>query len=1108
MHSLLAIYPTAHKVDDLLKRESRAKGCLLGHRVTTFPQVTDALWRETGMMRTAIGPAAERLALEEAITRVRAGGVDLAFVPGEGTHNHLLGFIRELKGAAIGASDLRQACAGLHDTAARRIRGFAEIFAEYDSLLEEAGTADAHDRERLVVEKLHRMEQTDQRPCFLNGVEHLLVAEVYDPSLLQFMLVSSLIRLIGDATLTIQAEPFDLRVSRFADLTWNRFVAEESISDKVLPHFVRRGGRKGRLGFVLTHLFAQPASSPTDHPQLTFPFREQQRDKQDLAASGLELPPQDDSVRIIEAPNPSREAEEVARAIRRMLELPAAGQIALDRIAIVARNLPSYSDYLETAFRRYRIPLNLFRRRPLSALGPARVVRDILRIPTQDYHRDSMLRLCRAPFLRFAAARYHELPAQVGYIDRKTRPLSVCIESRRAELTLTMEQKTGRAQLEPFRRRLAHLDRAAQAWSELIDLMATLDAPATLADHVVKTLGVLGYLGFDPARDSLIDSAAAAAGPLRSAFEMLANEARIVVPQRQATLGEFASIVDRVLDETTVEDTANHTTGGVRAMAVADARGLDFELVFILGLNDGVFPTYRSEDPLFPDDTIRKLNAPLRDALRQRMGRFAPDAPGPILRTHGDRNAEEPFLFFLAMSMPARSVVLSYSAADGRGKQLPVSPFVAEVSRILNGATFERINADEFIPPATNCFAPGEFLARAALDAALPQSGRPHLGDTIQIESILRRTDVERRREKYLALPSREELVDDRRRQQSAPNDARWLGVDLSPDDEKLVCASAYDGRITAGPALDRFLRERPGGGPREWSAAQLSELAACGYKFFARRILLLREQDEADYEQTALETGTLVHEILHAIFTDAKPPDADTLRASERQVLDEWHRRERLRVRDPAFFEVEWTSIEAMVNEIIEHEIARQARGESATEMYHEFPLNFMLSGKASTGAEGPLEIALVGQIDRLEIYRDAGRIRRLRLIDYKTSRRISKYAELLKPDHFACEDLQMPVYALGAAENFRAELSPEASVDASYIVLKNRDKETEPQPIPLALLGAPPEAALQKTVAARILNLVAGAVGGRFEVDPLKCSEYCPYRRVCRYRKPAFHS
>jgi superfamily I DNA/RNA helicase/RecB family exonuclease len=1106
MNSVLAIYPTAHKVEDLLKRESQAKGGLLGHRVTTFPQVTDALWREAGIARVIVGPVGERLALEEAITRARARGVDLAFVRGDGVRDHLLRFIRELKSAAIKANDLQQACAGLPDMAARRVGGVAEIFAEYDKLLREAGAADAHDRERLVVEGLHRMEEADQRPRFLSGVEHLLVAEVYDPSLLQFMLVSSLIRLIGDATLTIQAEPFDLRISRFADLTWNRFVAEESISDKVLPHFVRRDGRTGRLGFVLTHLFAQ-AAPHASHLHLTSPFAEHERDNQEPAASGVELPPQDGTVRIIEAPNQSREAEEVARAIRRMLELPAAEQIRLDRIAIIARDLQAYGDHLEAAFRRYRIPLSVSGRQPLSAFAPARVVRDILRIPTQDYHRDSMLSLCRAPFVRFAAARYPELPAQVGYIDRKTRPMAACIESRRAELDRVLEQKTDRAQIE-IRRRLLDFGRAAQAWSELPDLLSTLETPATLAKYVAKTLGMLDRLGFDPARDSLIDPSAAVAGPLRSAFETLANEARVVAPGRRVTLNEFALVVERLLDETMVEPAANHVAGGVSAMAVADARGLDFDTVFIIGLNDGVFPAYHSEDPLFSNDIIRKLNTPLRNALRLRMGRFAPDAPGPILRTHHDRNAEEPFLFFLAMSMPARCVVLSYSAVDGRGDPLPVSPFVAEVSRILNSAAPERISADYFIPPATDCFTPDEFLARAALDSALRQSDALHPADTIQIESILRRTEVERRREKYLALSSREELVDDRRRQQNGPNRAQWLSLDLSPDDEKLASAGEYDGRIRPTAALSRFLLKGPGGGPRQWSAAQLTELAACGYKFFARRILLLREPDEADYEQTALETGNLVHEILYAIFTRAQLSDEASLRSSEQQTLDDFYHRERVEARDPAFFEVEWASIEAMINEIIEYEIACQARGDAATEMHHEFPLNLMLTQKSATSGADPLEIALVGQIDRLEIYRHAGRIRRLKLLDYKTSRRLSDYAELLQPGHFACEDLQMPVYALGAAERFRSEMSSEAAVEVGYIALKNRDKESEPQLIPLAVLGSPLESAGEKTVVARILNLVAGAVAGRFEADPLKCSEYCPYRRVCRYRKPVFHS
>src|SRR5215471_10323703 len=97
MLSLLAIYPTAHKVEDLLKRQSLKTGCVLGYRVTTFPQITDALWREASIVRVIVGSIGERLALEEAITRVRARGPDLPFVPGAGVREHLLAFIHELK---------------------------------------------------------------------------------------------------------------------------------------------------------------------------------------------------------------------------------------------------------------------------------------------------------------------------------------------------------------------------------------------------------------------------------------------------------------------------------------------------------------------------------------------------------------------------------------------------------------------------------------------------------------------------------------------------------------------------------------------------------------------------------------------------------------------------------------------------------------------------------------------------------------------------------------------------------------------------------------------------------------------------------------------------
>ena len=88
MDPLLAIYPTARKVDDLLKRQSR-EGCQMGHRVVTFPQLVDALWREYGADRVLLSAIGERIAIEEAIVRANNIG-DIAGQSGLADYLHAL----------------------------------------------------------------------------------------------------------------------------------------------------------------------------------------------------------------------------------------------------------------------------------------------------------------------------------------------------------------------------------------------------------------------------------------------------------------------------------------------------------------------------------------------------------------------------------------------------------------------------------------------------------------------------------------------------------------------------------------------------------------------------------------------------------------------------------------------------------------------------------------------------------------------------------------------------------------------------------------------------------------------------------------------------------
>ncbi|HEX4209108.1 MAG TPA: hypothetical protein VHY56_01845, partial [Candidatus Binataceae bacterium] len=196
MDSRLAILPTARKVEEELKRLSR-DGCVIGHRLMTFPQLIDALWRECGSSLSIIDPIGEQVALDEAIRRAAAKGV--AIVPSRGLAGCFRGLIRQLKSAALTPGDLLEAAGALPSSAQPRVMMAAAVFAAYEDLLREQGLADPHDRERLVLAALHQSEHSGRPPRTLAGVSHLLVAEIYDLSLLQFMIVTSLIRLIGDA---------------------------------------------------------------------------------------------------------------------------------------------------------------------------------------------------------------------------------------------------------------------------------------------------------------------------------------------------------------------------------------------------------------------------------------------------------------------------------------------------------------------------------------------------------------------------------------------------------------------------------------------------------------------------------------------------------------------------------------------------------------------------------------------------------------------------------------------------------------------------------------------------------------------------------------------
>jgi DNA helicase-2/ATP-dependent DNA helicase PcrA len=130
---------------------------------------------------------------------------------------------------------------------------------------------------------------------------------------------------------------------------------------------------------------------------------------------------------------------------------------------------------------------------------------------------------------------------------------------------------------------------AVAGFVELMEGLATLveagTGPATLLEAVLEQTGYLGELvaSSDPQDESRVEN-------LRE-FEAVARE--FEDEQSEADLAAFMESISLVADSDQIPDAANDG-GVVTLMTLHTAKGLEFPVVFLTGLEDGVFPHMRS----------------------------------------------------------------------------------------------------------------------------------------------------------------------------------------------------------------------------------------------------------------------------------------------------------------------------------------------------------------------------------------------------------------------------------------------------------------------------------------------------------------------------------
>ncbi len=1092
--SVLTIYPTGLKITAVLRARARAGDVSLGHRLTTFPELVDALDREIAAAAPVVDEARATLVMQGALADVLG---DASVDERPGLARAARRAIGELAAACIGAAELAALAPRMPDPAARRSVGWlAAVAAAYTQRLARLGCADRHERDRRVLTALHAHEAAGTRPRVLAGIERLVIAEIYDYSPLQSLVARALIRLVGDAELVTLAHGENVDATRFLERTWNRFVEDPAIADKVLPDFVVRGGRRGTLARVLAGLFVEPKPPPGADPE----------PRAGAAGIGGEAH-HDDTLRIVAAPSRVAEVEEVGRRIRAAL---AAGADP-ERIAILARDVGPYRTILEDVARRYRLPLTITAPRPLAAHAAVQTVLRLMRAVVDGAPRAALVSALESPYLTAAPRGVRRLLQLCGYVDAATLTLAHCLAHAQARLERARAARAGADDPRPAgaaahagadereSRDLARLRRDGPPIVAVVRCLAELDASRTLAEHGAALVRVLDELGLDVPDDVAGGEAWSEGVALATMQRTLADVAAAgpALGARRISLAVFLARLHEAVDTSEVA-ASGPVASGVPVLAIADARGLDFDDVFVLGLEDGGFPAALAEDGLVGDAARRALNRHAPALVRAALGRNVQDAPlGRLLRTRDDRSAEDPFLFYLALSTAEQRVLLTHATYDDDGNALVRSPFLDEVvaiagEHIVTAATRQPcVHSRQPAGDASGRDADDPADAAELLHAAIARAERdPGLLAAVagrlppgSVARLVQRIGIERRRERYFLL--------DRERDAAA----------------KDALADAFVGRLAADPRRREQLRAMP------WSATGLEELGACGFKFFAHRVLHLRADDAGAEAFDVREEGMLAHRLLELVFRrcDPLPSDPQRAAAAARDVAED-ARAEMLAAMRPAdatLVTLAWSrAIEAVV------EVVRDECGEASRPARRllEWPFRLGIADHRTSVDGASLDLTLVGAIDRADLWLDdAGRVVAARVLDYKNAKRDADHGAKLDAERaMGSTSFQIPVYALALVASAGLTWAPEAEMRGGYVLLR-ADRKMRVRPIARGFLTRDPEA--RRTIAAagtaapiasRVIELVERAVDGRFDVDPSECSRFCNYRYICRYEPP----
>jgi ATP-dependent helicase/nuclease subunit B len=752
--------------------------------------------------------------------------------------------------------------------------------------------------------------------------------------------------------------------------------------------------------------------------------------------------------------------DEILTTAKEILRLNRDEELAFSEIGVVARTLEPYTDWIKEVFRDHRIPIFTSGEEPLLRSSLAKAVNLLLELPAKDYLRSQLVDLVSSPFFNLCAVSVQPWAARSDLWDVLTRRLGIARgfdEWSRLKRYLDRDLELGAGVTEDDETRKVSVasEQVEILWRMFTELhhdLSGLPVEASWKEYVETWTALLQkYLNL---KDGEALPAEAPDQAIKATIsEILSALSTLDAVSSRISLTQFVHTFQRSLEAKLIPISDRNVDGVVVLDAMA-ARGSRFQALFVLGLNEGLFPRTIREDAFLRDRTRRTIETVLGYKVNEKLAAFD----------------EEKLLFSLLTQAASKRLYCLYHRSDDTGRVFEPSWYLTELERALSVLNIEV--AKTMIPRSTR--EKGDVDPFRFSDFLLPEE--------LAIRLSLQGEDPEL----FLSyFPSTKALYE---------SGSKLLAL-LENTKGKL---SQYDGITGHLPEYWRDLWDQG------LAPTALERYARCPFQFFASNVLDLRPLKRPE-EQSVIdssERGKLVHDVLKLFFQrliDAGFFNGSNQSVDPRTLLESAARRvfRDYEAQKPVGYKIVW--------ELLQEEIIALLREETCRDLAELIrlgrrPVALELKLKGQLPKHWPVPAAglpIQGAIDRIDFNETDGCYR---VIDYKFTmrNRPSTSDNNLRVAAVRGEKLQPPMYLLLTKEFAERERTKPTAFEAAFYYLAPR---WDDGPFLQKTFSADDlEGSCGKSLRETVALLIRGIHDGLYFIHPGEACRNCEVAHVCR--------